>query len=130
MCVFVDGRAAGSSGDVCDRPSPRPSTATGDTSDSSTPKAISDLAARRARHRLLSGETEKHTSRPLNKVIKSASATTLSLMIPAGKKSCVDGGGSAHLWVYACVFMCMYNIIDFRFAFLPFSVFTPQMFPC
>uniref|UniRef100_A0A3Q3K391 PDZ domain-containing protein n=1 Tax=Monopterus albus TaxID=43700 RepID=A0A3Q3K391_MONAL len=53
----------------------------------STPKAISDLAARRARHRLLSGDTDKHTatvsSRPLNKVIKSASATTLSLMIPA-----------------------------------------------
>uniref|UniRef100_A0A3B4XMA5 non-specific serine/threonine protein kinase n=1 Tax=Seriola lalandi dorsalis TaxID=1841481 RepID=A0A3B4XMA5_SERLL len=52
-----------------------------------TPKAISDLAARRARHRLLSGDTDKHTttpsSRPLNKVIKSASATTLSLMIPA-----------------------------------------------
>ncbi|XP_036067505.1 microtubule-associated serine/threonine-protein kinase 2 isoform X4 [Oryzias melastigma] len=52
----------------------------------STPKAISDLAARRARHRLLSGDSDKHTtpsSRPLNKVIKSASATTLSLMIPA-----------------------------------------------
>ncbi|RVE73741.1 hypothetical protein OJAV_G00034250 [Oryzias javanicus] len=52
----------------------------------STPKAISDLAARRARHRLLSGDADKHTtpsSRPLNKVIKSASATTLSLMIPA-----------------------------------------------
>uniref|UniRef100_A0A3B4BYW4 non-specific serine/threonine protein kinase n=1 Tax=Pygocentrus nattereri TaxID=42514 RepID=A0A3B4BYW4_PYGNA len=54
-----------------------------DGADNSTPKAISDLAARRARHRLLSGDTEKHTSRPLNKVIKSASATTLSLMIPA-----------------------------------------------
>uniref|UniRef100_A0A672NAP0 non-specific serine/threonine protein kinase n=1 Tax=Sinocyclocheilus grahami TaxID=75366 RepID=A0A672NAP0_SINGR len=52
-------------------------------SENSTPKAISDLAARRARHRLLSGDMEKHTSRPLNKVIKSASATTLSLMIPA-----------------------------------------------
>uniref|UniRef100_A0A3Q1AY35 non-specific serine/threonine protein kinase n=1 Tax=Amphiprion ocellaris TaxID=80972 RepID=A0A3Q1AY35_AMPOC len=52
----------------------------------STPKAISDLAARRARHRLLSGDADKHTTpstRPLNKVIKSASATTLSLMIPA-----------------------------------------------
>uniref|UniRef100_A0A3Q3ADT4 non-specific serine/threonine protein kinase n=1 Tax=Kryptolebias marmoratus TaxID=37003 RepID=A0A3Q3ADT4_KRYMA len=52
----------------------------------STPKAISDLAARRARHRLLSGDADKHTtssSKPLNKVIKSASATTLSLMIPA-----------------------------------------------
>uniref|UniRef100_A0A8K9XSW3 non-specific serine/threonine protein kinase n=1 Tax=Oncorhynchus mykiss TaxID=8022 RepID=A0A8K9XSW3_ONCMY len=52
-------------------------------SSTSTPKAISDLAVRRARHRLLSGDTDKHTqSRPLNKVIKSASATTLSLMIP------------------------------------------------
>lgn len=55
----------------------------------STPRAISDLAARRARHRLLSGDADKHTatpcSRPLNKVIKSASATTLSLMIPAGQ---------------------------------------------
>ncbi|XP_028857688.1 microtubule-associated serine/threonine-protein kinase 2 isoform X4 [Denticeps clupeoides] len=54
-----------------------------EATDSSTPRAISDLAARRARHRLLSGEADKHTSRPINKVIKSASATTLSLMIPA-----------------------------------------------
>uniref|UniRef100_A0A3Q4GR21 non-specific serine/threonine protein kinase n=1 Tax=Neolamprologus brichardi TaxID=32507 RepID=A0A3Q4GR21_NEOBR len=47
-------------------------------------KAISDLAARRARHRMLSGDADRHaTTRPLNKVIKSASATTLSLMIPA-----------------------------------------------
>lgn len=54
----------------------------------STPRAISDLAARRARHRLLSGDADKPaaaSSRPLNKVIKSASATTLSLMIPAGQ---------------------------------------------
>ncbi|XP_068174711.1 microtubule-associated serine/threonine-protein kinase 2 isoform X2 [Antennarius striatus] len=52
-----------------------------------TPRAISDLAARRARHRLLSGDADKPAatlaSRPLNKVIKSASANTLSLMIPA-----------------------------------------------
>ncbi|RXM31929.1 Microtubule-associated serine/threonine-protein kinase 2 [Acipenser ruthenus] len=55
-----------------------------EVSDNATPKAISDLAARRARHRLLSGESlEKRTSRPLSKVIKSASATTLSLMIPS-----------------------------------------------
>lgn len=55
----------------------------------STPRAISDLAARRARHRLLSGDPDKHvaaSSRPLNKVIKSASATALSLMIPAGQR--------------------------------------------
>ncbi|KAL1022818.1 hypothetical protein UPYG_G00032770 [Umbra pygmaea] len=67
----------GSSGDVCER-------GAGSDSSSCTPKAISDLAARRARHRLLSGDTDKHPqSRPINKVIKSASATTLSLMIPA-----------------------------------------------
>ncbi|XP_023650456.1 microtubule-associated serine/threonine-protein kinase 2 isoform X3 [Paramormyrops kingsleyae] len=72
----------GGSSDVWDRSSPRGPSAEG--VDSSTPRAISDLAARRARHRLLSGESlEKHTSRPLNKVIKSASATTLSLLIPA-----------------------------------------------
>lgn len=51
-----------------------------------TAKAISDLAVRRARHRLLSGDSiEKHTTRPFNKVIKSASATALSLLIPAGE---------------------------------------------
>ncbi|XP_031641449.1 microtubule-associated serine/threonine-protein kinase 2 isoform X3 [Oncorhynchus kisutch] len=67
----------GSSGDVWERGS-------GADSSPSTPKAISDLAARRARHRLLSGDSDRHAqSRPLNKVIKSASATTLSLMIPA-----------------------------------------------
>uniref|UniRef100_A0A8K9UBQ0 non-specific serine/threonine protein kinase n=1 Tax=Oncorhynchus mykiss TaxID=8022 RepID=A0A8K9UBQ0_ONCMY len=72
-----DSTATGSSGDVWERGS-------GADSSPSTPKAISDLAARRARHRLLSGDTDRHAqSRPLNKVIKSASATTLSLMIPA-----------------------------------------------
>ncbi|XP_076871039.1 microtubule-associated serine/threonine-protein kinase 2 isoform X3 [Brachyhypopomus gauderio] len=71
----------GSSGDVGERASPRCTGVEG--GDSSTPRAISDLAARRARHRLLSGDAEKHASRPVNKVIKSASATTLSLMIPA-----------------------------------------------
>ncbi|XP_067452235.1 microtubule-associated serine/threonine-protein kinase 2 isoform X9 [Thunnus thynnus] len=80
----------GSSGDVGERGNGTTGGAakgTGDSDSPSTPKAISDLAARRARHRLLSGDADKHTttpsSRPLNKVIKSASATTLSLMIPA-----------------------------------------------
>uniref|UniRef100_A0A673BFA4 non-specific serine/threonine protein kinase n=1 Tax=Sphaeramia orbicularis TaxID=375764 RepID=A0A673BFA4_9TELE len=71
-------------GDVCDRGN---GAVKADGDSPSTPKAISDLAARRARHRLLSGDSDKHaaapSSRPLNKVIKSASATTLSLMIPA-----------------------------------------------
>ncbi|XP_029355048.1 microtubule-associated serine/threonine-protein kinase 2 isoform X3 [Echeneis naucrates] len=78
----------GSSGDVCDRGNGGGAAkGTADSDSPATPKAISDLAARRARHRLLSGDTDKHittpSSRPLNKVIKSASATTLSLMIPA-----------------------------------------------
>ncbi|KAM9358435.1 microtubule-associated serine/threonine-protein kinase 2 [Symphorus nematophorus] len=86
----------GSSGDVCDRgargngsngSAGAAAKGAGDSDSPSTPRAISDLAARRARHRLLSGDADKHTtppsSRPLNKVIKSASATTLSLMIPA-----------------------------------------------
>ncbi|XP_029285005.1 microtubule-associated serine/threonine-protein kinase 2 isoform X2 [Cottoperca gobio] len=86
----------GSSGDTCDR-GHRCNVSNGggsgaakvaaESDSPSTPRAISDLAARRARHRLLSGDADKHTatpsSRPLNKVIKSASATTLSLMIPA-----------------------------------------------
>ncbi|XP_051869129.1 LOW QUALITY PROTEIN: microtubule-associated serine/threonine-protein kinase 2 [Pristis pectinata] len=72
---------ASSTADLSDQRSRSNST---EGSDSSTPKAISDLAVRRARHRLLSGEsTEKRTSRPVNKVIKSASATALSLMIPS-----------------------------------------------
>ncbi|XP_078527835.1 microtubule-associated serine/threonine-protein kinase 2 isoform X2 [Lissotriton helveticus] len=58
-------------------------------SEFTTPKAISDLAVRRARHRLLSGDSvEKRTSRPMNKVIKSASATALSLMIPSDHHTC------------------------------------------
>ncbi|XP_048377896.2 microtubule-associated serine/threonine-protein kinase 1-like isoform X5 [Stegostoma tigrinum] len=52
--------------------------------DSLSTKATSDLAVRRARHQQLSGDSaEKRTSRPINKVIKSASATALSVMIPA-----------------------------------------------
>lgn len=79
-----------------------PSAASSDDAPSTT-QAISDLAARRARHRLLSAETPTNTAtpvapptttssyRPLNKVIKSASATALSLMIPAGQLSGVKG---------------------------------------
>uniref|UniRef100_A0A2K6TMU2 non-specific serine/threonine protein kinase n=1 Tax=Saimiri boliviensis boliviensis TaxID=39432 RepID=A0A2K6TMU2_SAIBB len=58
-------------------------------SEGATAKAISDLAVRRARHRLLSGDsTEKRTTRPVNKVIKSASATALSLLIPSEHHTC------------------------------------------
>ncbi|XP_061701319.1 microtubule-associated serine/threonine-protein kinase 1-like isoform X2 [Syngnathoides biaculeatus] len=44
--------------------------------------ATSDLVLRRVRHQQLSAEGEKRNSRPGNKVIKSASATALSVIIP------------------------------------------------
>lgn len=47
--------------------------------------AATDLVLRRVRHQQLSAEGEKRTSRPGTKVIKSASATALSVIIPAGK---------------------------------------------
>ncbi|XP_071392804.1 microtubule-associated serine/threonine-protein kinase 1-like [Centroberyx affinis] len=47
------------------------------------PRATNDLVLRRARHQHLSGDSEKRNSRPGNKVIKSASATALSVIIPA-----------------------------------------------
>uniref|UniRef100_A0A8C5R1F3 non-specific serine/threonine protein kinase n=1 Tax=Leptobrachium leishanense TaxID=445787 RepID=A0A8C5R1F3_9ANUR len=77
---------AGSPADPCDLSALSLST---DGADFNSPKAISDLAARRARHRLLSGDSaEKRPSRPVNKVIKSASATALSLMIPTEHHVC------------------------------------------
>uniref|UniRef100_A0AAR2JBU3 non-specific serine/threonine protein kinase n=1 Tax=Pygocentrus nattereri TaxID=42514 RepID=A0AAR2JBU3_PYGNA len=51
--------------------------------DSHSQRATNDLVLRRARHQQLSGDGEKRTSRPGNKVIKSASATALSVIIPA-----------------------------------------------
>lgn len=49
------------------------------------PRATNDLVLRRARHQQLSGDGEKRNSRPGNKVIKSASATALSVIIPSGE---------------------------------------------
>ncbi|XP_035516915.1 microtubule-associated serine/threonine-protein kinase 1 [Morone saxatilis] len=46
------------------------------------PRATNDLVLRRARHQQLS-DGEKRNSRPGNKVIKSASATALSVIIPS-----------------------------------------------
>ncbi|XP_009988432.1 PREDICTED: microtubule-associated serine/threonine-protein kinase 2 [Tauraco erythrolophus] len=77
---------AGSTADFSD---PRARSNSNEGPDFTAPKAISDLAVRRARHRLLSGESgEKRTSRPVNKVIKSASATALSLLIPSDHHTC------------------------------------------
>ncbi|XP_051559148.1 microtubule-associated serine/threonine-protein kinase 1-like isoform X2 [Myxocyprinus asiaticus] len=45
-------------------------------------RATKDLVLRRARHQQLSSDGEKRTSRPGNKVIKSASTTALSVIIP------------------------------------------------
>ncbi|XP_019940004.1 microtubule-associated serine/threonine-protein kinase 1-like isoform X2 [Paralichthys olivaceus] len=47
------------------------------------PRATNDLVLRRARHQHLSGDGDKRSSRPGNKVIKSASATALSVIIPS-----------------------------------------------
>lgn len=49
--------------------------------------ATTDLVLRRVRHQQLSAEGEKRNSRPGTKVIKSASATALSVIIPAGKRT-------------------------------------------
>ncbi|KAJ8264001.1 hypothetical protein GJAV_G00143970 [Gymnothorax javanicus] len=46
-------------------------------------RATNDLVLRRARHQQLSGESEKRSPRAGTKVIKSASATALSVIIPA-----------------------------------------------
>ncbi|CAK6953487.1 microtubule-associated serine/threonine-protein kinase 1 [Scomber scombrus] len=51
--------------------------------DSLGARATNDLVLRRARHQHLSGDGEKRNSRPGNKVIKSASATALSVIIPS-----------------------------------------------
>uniref|UniRef100_A0AAY4BYU7 non-specific serine/threonine protein kinase n=1 Tax=Denticeps clupeoides TaxID=299321 RepID=A0AAY4BYU7_9TELE len=52
------------------------------STDPLTQRATNDLVLRRAWHQQLTGDGEKRNSRPGNKVIKSASATTLSVMIP------------------------------------------------
>uniref|UniRef100_A0A670YDE2 non-specific serine/threonine protein kinase n=1 Tax=Pseudonaja textilis TaxID=8673 RepID=A0A670YDE2_PSETE len=80
-------RECGNTTEVCDHYTRSNSS---ESPDFMTPKATSDLAVRRARHRLLSGDSgEKRTSpRPVNKVIKSASATALSLLIPSEHHTC------------------------------------------
>ncbi|XP_074953836.1 microtubule-associated serine/threonine-protein kinase 2 isoform X3 [Phalacrocorax aristotelis] len=85
----VSSASALTAGSTADFSDPRARTNSNEGPDLTTPKAISDLAVRRARHRLLSGESgEKRTSRPVNKVIKSASATALSLLIPSDHHTC------------------------------------------
>ncbi|XP_010714616.1 microtubule-associated serine/threonine-protein kinase 2 [Meleagris gallopavo] len=88
-CVAVSSTTTLAAGSTADFSDPRARSNSNEGPDFTTPKAISDLAVRRARHRLLSGESgEKRTSRPVNKVIKSASATALSLMIPSDHHTC------------------------------------------
>lgn len=50
------------------------------------PRATNDLVLRRARHPHLSGEGDKRNSKAGGKVIKSASATALSVIIPSGEE--------------------------------------------
>ncbi|KAM6219936.1 microtubule-associated serine/threonine-protein kinase 2 [Rhynchocyon petersi] len=85
----LDEDPVGQSGGSNPAVEPRGGCGTSKLAEGATAKAISDLAVRRARHRLLSGDSiEKRATRPINKVIKSASATALSLLIPAEHHSC------------------------------------------
>ncbi|XP_063084495.1 microtubule-associated serine/threonine-protein kinase 1 isoform X1 [Cavia porcellus] len=80
--------------EATDRPRPGDLCPPSKEGDPSGLRATNDLVLRRARHQQLSGDpaAEKRPSRTGGKVIKSASATALSVMIPA-----VDPHGSSPL---------------------------------
>uniref|UniRef100_A0A8C7MAW1 non-specific serine/threonine protein kinase n=1 Tax=Oncorhynchus kisutch TaxID=8019 RepID=A0A8C7MAW1_ONCKI len=63
-------------------PSPN-STVTAGATEPQGSRATNELVLRRVRHSQLSAEGEKRNSRPVTKVIKSASTTALSVIIPA-----------------------------------------------
>ncbi|XP_036158379.1 microtubule-associated serine/threonine-protein kinase 1 isoform X2 [Myotis myotis] len=89
-----DGPASGGESEATDQPRPGDLCPPSKDGDPSGPRATNDLVLRRARHQQLSGDpaVEKRPSRTGGKVIKSASATALSVMIPA-----VDPHGSSPL---------------------------------
>nr|XP_019601752.1 PREDICTED: microtubule-associated serine/threonine-protein kinase 1 isoform X2 [Rhinolophus sinicus] len=89
-----DGIASAGDPEATDRPRPGDLCPTSKDGDPSGQRATNDLVLRRARHQQLSGDptVEKRPSRTGGKVIKSASATALSVMIPA-----VDPHGSSPL---------------------------------
>ncbi|KAF6095039.1 hypothetical protein HJG60_012038 [Phyllostomus discolor] len=89
-----DGTASACDPEATDRPRPGDLCPPSKDGDPSGPRATNDLVLRRARHQQLSGDpvVEKRPSRTGGKVIKSASATALSVMIPA-----VDPHGSSPL---------------------------------
>ncbi|KAM8764407.1 microtubule-associated serine/threonine-protein kinase 1 isoform 3-T3 [Rhynchonycteris naso] len=89
-----DGTANIRDPEATDRPRPGNLCPPSKDGDPSGPRATNDLVLRRARHQQLSGDptVEKWPSRTGGKVIKSASATALSVMIPA-----VDAHGSSPL---------------------------------
>ncbi|XP_058146521.1 microtubule-associated serine/threonine-protein kinase 1 isoform X2 [Dasypus novemcinctus] len=80
-----DGTPSSGDPDATDRPRPGDFCPPSKDGDPSAPRATNDLVLRRARHQQLSGDpaAEKRPSRTGGKVIKSASATALSVMIPA-----------------------------------------------
>ncbi|XP_011850335.1 PREDICTED: microtubule-associated serine/threonine-protein kinase 1 [Mandrillus leucophaeus] len=92
----TQGEGTSSAGDseATDRPRPGDLCPPSKDGDASGPRATNDLVLRRARHQQMSGDAavEKRPSRTGGKVIKSASATALSVMIPA-----VDPHGSSPL---------------------------------
>ncbi|XP_032484835.1 microtubule-associated serine/threonine-protein kinase 1 isoform X1 [Phocoena sinus] len=89
-----DGTPSAGDPEATDRPRPGDLCPSSKDGDPSGLRATNDLVLRRARHQQLSGDpvVEKRPSRTGGKVIKSASATALSVMIPA-----VDPHGSSPL---------------------------------
>ncbi|PNJ13448.1 MAST1 isoform 3 [Pongo abelii] len=89
-----EGTSSAGESEATDRPRPGDLCPPSKDGDASGPRATNDLVLRRARHQQMSGDAavEKRPSRTGGKVIKSASATALSVMIPA-----VDPHGSSPL---------------------------------
>lgn len=77
--------------------------------DSFGPRVGSDLVLRRAQHHQISTDSDKRTAtRSGTKVIKSASATALSVIIPAGE----------HINYYRQLCSCFYKIMGFVFSLI------------
>lgn len=89
-------------------------------------RATKDLVLRRARHQQLSSDGEKRTSRPSNKVIKSASATALSVIIPGGKVQPPITRGSYPFLVNTVT--RFYIVTLFSYNFLPILITVMQKF--
>lgn len=98
------------------------------------PRAPSDVVLRRARHQQLSAEGEKQTlARSGTKVIKSASASALSVIIPAGQKSDQQGALTLHYTTHFIIttllpWLLHYFFIYYLFLSYLFLLFLSHLF--